>query len=64
MSPCVGGHWGTYWGSLCFRGRNHLRQGLIRRLFLVDLHVQLIRERLRHKRHVICAGSCQCGYVM
>jgi hypothetical protein len=19
MSPCVGGHWGKYWGSLCFR---------------------------------------------
>jgi len=22
LSPCVGGHWGTYWGSRCLRGRS------------------------------------------
>jgi hypothetical protein len=22
MSPCVTGHWGTYWGSLCFHMRS------------------------------------------
>lgn len=33
---------------------------------LADLHLQLIRarERLRHKRDVICACSRQCGYVV
>jgi hypothetical protein len=76
MSLCVGGHWGRCWGSRCvrgrsspcskypIRGRNHRTYGLIRRLVLAALHVQLIHEHLRHKRHVICAGSCQCGYVM
>jgi hypothetical protein len=51
LSPCVGGHWGRYWGSRSFRGRsspccespirgrNHLRYGLIRRLFLDSLFV-------------------------
>ena len=48
LSPCVGGHWGKYWGSLCLRersspcsedpirGRTPLRYGLIRRLFLAE----------------------------
>jgi len=48
LSPCVGGHWGTYWGSLCFRGRyapcsecpirgrKYLTYFLIRRLFLAE----------------------------
>ena len=48
MSPCVGGHWGRYWGSRCFRGRSspcsaypirsrtHLTYGLIQRLFLAE----------------------------
>ena len=46
LSPCVGAHWGTDWGSRCFRRRSspcaeyplggwkHLTPGLIRRLFL------------------------------
>jgi len=48
MSACVGAHWGTDWGSPCFRGRSspssaspirgrtHLRYGLIRRLYLAE----------------------------
>ncbi len=40
-------------GNVCCRNLEHLHQQIIR-----------ARERLRHKREVICSCSRQCGYLV
>src|SRR5690349_8166468 len=54
MSPCVVGHWGRYWGNLCFCGRSSpcsrypIRCGL--------------QVRALHKRNEGCE-RCVCHWI-
>jgi len=71
MSPWVGGHWGTYWGSLCFRrshfpcyedpirGHIHLTYDLIWRLLLAKpvRSVRPMEPRLLRRKRL---RPCRC----